>query len=114
MNTQIHPGPNMPTSENGEPNHQVIAADRSPSDRALLRIAAVAVPIGIVMEILMEALHPSKADPNNSAAAFHEYAASNTWTIVHIGQFFAALLVALALVTLARSLARQSLSLIHI
>ena len=55
----------------------------------------------------MEALHPSNADPNDSAAAFQEYAASNTWTIVHIGQFFAALLVALALVTLARSLTRQ-------
>ncbi|MDF2745978.1 MAG: hypothetical protein K0S98_262 [Propionibacteriaceae bacterium] len=55
----------------------------------------------------METLHPSKADPNNSAAAFQEYAASTTWTIVHIGQFFAALLVALALVVLARSLTRQ-------
>ena len=55
----------------------------------------------------METLHPSKADPNDSAAAFQEYAASTTWTIVHIGQFFAALLVALALVALARSLSRQ-------
>jgi hypothetical protein len=52
-------------------------------------------------------LHPSNADSNDSAAAFQEYAASNTWTIVHIGQFFAALLVALALVTLAWSLTRQ-------
>ena len=108
MNTQMHARPSMPTSETGEPNSEGIAADGSKSDRSLLRIAAVAVPIGIVSEILMEALHPSKADPNNSAAAFLEYAASNIWTIVHIGQFFAALLVALALVTLARSLARQS------
>ena len=52
-------------------------------------------------------MHPSNADPNDSAAAFQEYAASNTWTIVHLGQFFAALLVALALVTLAWSLTRQ-------
>jgi hypothetical protein len=77
------------------------------SDRALLRMAAVAIPIGVVVQILMETLHPSNADPNDSAAAFQEYAASNTWTIVHIGQFFAALLVALALVTLAQSLTRQ-------
>ena len=97
MSTQIHPGSNTPA----------VVMDGSTSDRYLLRIAAVAVPIGIAMEILMEALHPSKADPNDSAAAFAEYAASNIWTIVHIGQFFAALLVALALVTLARSLARQ-------
>jgi len=70
-------------------------------------MAAVAIPIGVVVQILMETLHPSNADPNDSAAAFQEYAASNTWTIVHIGQFFAALLVALALVTLAQSLTRQ-------
>ena len=82
-------------------------ADRSTSDRSLLRIAAVAIPVGLVLQILMETLHPSKADPNDSAAAFQEYAASSTWTIVHIGQFFAALLVALALVALARSLTRE-------
>jgi hypothetical protein len=98
MSTLVHPAPDMPA----------VVMDRSTSDRSLLRIAAVAVPVGIVLEIGMEALHPSKADPNDSAAAFQEYAASNIWTIVHIGQFFAALLVALALVTLARSLARQS------
>ena len=108
MSTQIHSGANMPTSEIDEPNGQVVVAgSRSTSDRALLRIGAVAIPIGIVLQILMETLHPSNADPNDSAAAFQEYAASNTWTIVHIGQFFAALLVALALVTLARSLTRQ-------
>ena len=108
MSTQVHSGPGRPTSEIGESNSQVVVAgSRSTSDRALLRIAAVAIPIGIVLQILMEVLHPSNADPNDSAAAFQEYAASNTWTIVHIGQFFAALLVALALVILARSLTRQ-------
>ena len=75
MNTQIHSGPGTPTSEIGEPNSQVVVADRSTSDRALLRFAAVAIPIGIVLQILMETLHPSKADPNDSAAAFQEYAA---------------------------------------
>jgi hypothetical protein len=73
----------------------------------MLRIAAVAIPVGLVLQILMETLHPSESDPNDSAAAFQEYAAFSSWTIVHIGQFFAALLVALALVALARSLARQ-------
>jgi hypothetical protein len=70
-------------------------------------MAAVAVPVGLVLQVAMETMHPSKADPNDSAAAFQEYAASKTWTVVHIGQFFAALLVALALVILARSLSRQ-------
>jgi hypothetical protein len=107
MNTQMHSRAGIPTDQNNESDGRVIVADRPTSDRSLLRIAAVAIPVGIVLQIGMEALHPSKADPNDSAAAFQEYAASNTWTIVHIGQFFAALLVALALVTLARSLARQ-------
>jgi hypothetical protein len=108
MSTQVHSGLGRPTSEIGQPNSQVVVGgSRSMSDRALLRMAAVAIPIGVVVQILMETLHPSNADPNDSAAAFQEYAASNTWTIVHIGQFFAALLVALALVTLAQSLTRQ-------
>jgi hypothetical protein len=107
MKTQIHSGPNTPSSETAEPNSQVAAADRTTSGRALLRFAAVAIPVGLVLQILMEALHPSKADPNNSAAAFQEYGGSETWTIVHIGQFFAALLVVLALVALARALSRE-------
>ena len=62
MKTQIHSGPNTLTGETAEPNSQV-AADRTASDRALLRFAAVAIPVGLVLQILMETLHPSKADP---------------------------------------------------
>jgi hypothetical protein len=77
------------------------------AERSLLRIGAVAIPVGLLLQILMEVLHPSTADPNDSPAAFQEYAASGTWTAVHIGQFFAALLIALALVALARFLSHQ-------
>ena len=109
MNTQMHSRPNTPTSKTDEhaTEEVEVVARRSTSDRSLLRIAAVAIPVGLVLQIVMETLHPSKADPNDSAAAFQEYAASTTWTIVHIGQFFAALLVVLALVALARSLSRH-------
>ena len=107
MNTQMHSQLSTPTSESGELATEEVVARRSTSDRSLLRIAAVAIPVGLVLQIAMETLHPSKADPNDSVAAFQEYAASTTWTIVHIGQFFAALLVALALVALARSLSRE-------
>ena len=41
MTTQIHAAPDMPA----------VVMDRSTSDRSLLRIAAVAVPVGIVLEI---------------------------------------------------------------
>ena len=107
MNTQMHSQLSTPTSESGELATEEVVARRSTSDRSLLRIAAVAIPVGLVLQIAMETLHPSKADPNDSVAAFQEYAASTTWTIVHIGQFFAALLVALGLVALARSLSRE-------
>jgi hypothetical protein len=38
-----------------------------------------------VLQILMETLHPSKADPNDSAAAFPEYAASELSDLLHAG-----------------------------
>jgi hypothetical protein len=106
MNAQMHARPSRSTSETGGATSRVIVTDGS-TDRSLLRMAATAIPVGLVLQVVTEALHPSTADPNDSAAAFQEYAASKTWTIVHIGQFFAALLVVLALVTLARSLAHQ-------
>ncbi|WP_127128172.1 hypothetical protein [Georgenia sp. SYP-B2076] len=77
------------------------------ADRAMLRLGAVAIVAGIVLQVVMEALHPSRENPNDSAAAFAEYARSGVWTAVHIGQFLAALLIVLALVALAGSLARQ-------
>jgi hypothetical protein len=86
---------------------QAVAPVPTTADRPLLPIAAAALVLGLVLQVVMEALHPSNADPNDSVAAFHEYAASETWTAVHIGQFIAALLVALALVALSRRLARQ-------
>src|SRR5829696_5015628 len=107
MSTEMHSRHGMSTSKTNYSNGEANMSGTSTLERPLLRIAAVAIPIGLVLQILMETLHPSKAAPNDSAAAFQEYAMSKTWTIVHIGQFFAALLVALALVALARSLTRQ-------
>jgi hypothetical protein len=90
------------------PTHgSAVVGDAPPAQGALLRIAAVAIPVGLALQILMEVLHPSETDPNDSAAAFQEYATSGTWTAVHIGQFFAALLIALGLMALARFLSRQ-------
>jgi hypothetical protein len=57
--------------------------------------------------IVMGFLHPSKEQPNNSVAAFHEYARSQHWTAVHLGQFVGALLIVIALVSLGRPLSRQ-------
>ena len=55
----------------------------------------------------MSFLHPSHAQPNDSAAAFEEYSHSQAWTYVHIGQFAGTLLVVVTLVAIARSLSYQ-------
>jgi hypothetical protein len=77
-------------------------------DRSLLRIGAVAGLLGIVLQIIAAQLHPSKADPNDSAAAFAEYARSDVWEAAHITQYLGVLLISVALLALARSAARQA------
>src|SRR4051795_2236237 len=81
--------------------------DRPPAEGALLRLGAVAAVLGVLLELAMSFLHPSKADPNDSAAAFAEYARSGDWQYVHIGQFLGTLFIVLALVALSRPLTRQ-------
>lgn len=63
---------------------------------------------GLLLQVFMEGLHPSQAAPNDSVAAFLEYAASTSWTYVHIGQFVGTLLVVLCLLALARPLSLQA------
>jgi hypothetical protein len=77
------------------------------ADRSLLRIGAITAVSGIALEVVMQFLHPSEADPNDSAAAFQEYAHSHIWAEVHIGQFAGTLFIVLGLVALSRSLSRQ-------
>ena len=77
-------------------------------DRSLLRLGAVSIVLGLVLQVVMGLLHPSRADPNDSAAAFAEYARSDAWTAVHIGQFVGTLLIVVGLVAVSRHLARQA------
>jgi hypothetical protein len=87
-----------------------VASDRTAGDRAdtaLVRFGAVGAVVGIGLEVAMEALHPSGADPNDSSAAFAEYAGSGSWTYVHIGQFLGTVLIVIALIAISRPLARQ-------
>jgi hypothetical protein len=101
------------TEPSALPRQQKLTVDaRQPARRsaeaALLRLGAVTAVLGIALEVVMDGMHPSGADPNDSAAAFGEYARSETWTYVHIGQFLGALFVVLTLVALSRPLSRQS------
>jgi hypothetical protein len=77
------------------------------ADRSLLTVGVVAAVLGVLVEVAMGFLHPSHAQPNDSAAAFEEYSHSQAWTYVHIGQFAGTVLVVLALVAIARTLSRQ-------
>lgn len=96
------------------PSRATVPAQRSRQsgavsrDRLVLRMAAVAGVAGIVLQVVMDQLHPAQAPPNDSAAAFREYAASGSWTYVHIGQYLGTLLIVLSLLALARRLAPQA------
>lgn len=79
----------------------------APPDAALLRIGATAGLLGLVVQVVMDRLHPHQVHPNDTAAVFREYARSGIWTPVHIGQFLGTLLIVSALIALARHLARQ-------
>ena len=83
---------------------------RAPGDREqgpLLRLAAAVGIVGIVLQVVMDRLHPHRVDPNDSVAVFREYAESHDWTWVHIGQFAGTLFIVIGLFALARSLTRQ-------
>ncbi len=82
-------------------------SDASTTERALLKLGAVAGITGIVVQVGMDQLHPAGAPPNSTVAAFREYATSTSWTYVHIGQFVGTLLIVLSLLALSRPLSRQ-------
>ncbi|HEX5533243.1 MAG TPA: DUF4386 family protein [Actinomycetales bacterium] len=95
-------------------NHQEPGPGRSssghvePGEQPLFRLAAALGIAGLVLVLVMEVfLHPSRAHPNDSPAAFREYAASDAFTSIHIGDFIGTLCIVLAFVALYRVLSRQ-------
>jgi hypothetical protein len=65
---------------------------------------------GFLLQLVASSQHPGTTPPNESAAVFREYAASGAWTMVHLGQFAGGLLVALALLFIARALPRTGVA----
>lgn len=51
------------------------------------RLAALLLVSGVAVSFAFGALHPGEAEPNDHAAAFAEYARSELWIGVHLGQF---------------------------
>jgi hypothetical protein len=73
-------------------------------ERAILRIGAVSLAVGLIAVVVFEALHPAREDPNNNPRVFAEYAADGDWTTVHLGALAGALLLIGGLVALCGAL----------
>jgi hypothetical protein len=57
-------------------------------DASTTRMGAVAFPVGVVLIAISEVFHPSREDPMDFPAVFKEYASSDVWTTVHLGEYF--------------------------
>ena len=68
------------------------------------RLGAAALPIGVVLIALSEVFHPQREDPMDNPAVFMEYANSDSWTTVHLVQYFGFLLILGGLVALYYSI----------
>jgi len=76
-------------------------------DAITTRIGALALPLGVVLIAIAEYFHPSREDPMNFPAVFREYASSNVWTTVHLGEYFGFLLLLGGLVALYYSVSAR-------
>ena len=70
------------------------------TDRHALRLSATLLFVGELLSLVVGIFHPGREDPNNHPAVFAEYAASATWTAVHLGQFVGMAIVIAGLLAL--------------
>ena len=74
------------------------------ASRGRLRIGSTLLLGGLVAEYVVTTFHASHENPNDHRAVFAEYAASDSWIAVHLGQFAAGLVVSAGIITLLRAL----------
>jgi Domain of unknown function (DUF4386) len=83
-----------------------------PVERDALRLAAVLLLAGVVVTAIAGFLHAEGRDANDHQTIFALYAASQSWTAVHLGQFIGMVIITLGLVALFFALdARSGVSL---
>ena len=70
-----------------------------------LRLAAVLLLAGVLVTAVAGVLHAEGPDPNDHQAIFAVYAASNSWTAVHLGQFVGMVIIILGLGVLSLAVA---------
>jgi uncharacterized membrane protein len=75
------------------------------ADRLTSRIGAVLFLLGLIVLVISTQLHPAHENPMDNPAVFREYAQSDLWIAVHLGQFTGFLLVIGGLVALYFSIA---------
>jgi hypothetical protein len=69
-------------------------------ERDSVRLAAVLLLAGVLVTAIAGFLHAEGADPNDHQAVFAIYAASHSWTPVHLGQFIGMMIITFGLVGL--------------
>jgi len=69
-------------------------------ERDSVRLAAVLLLAGVLITAVAGFLHAEGADANDHQAVFAVYAASQSWTAVHLGQFIGMVIITFGLVAL--------------
>jgi hypothetical protein len=71
-----------------------------PVERDSVRLAAVLLLAGVLVTAIAGFLHAEGPDANDHRAVFAIYAASQSWTAVHLGQFVGMVIITFGLVAL--------------
>src|SRR5215211_2234531 len=87
--------------------HKATSRQVGGGDPITTRLGAVALPLGIIVLAVSEYFHPSRVDPMDNPAVFMEYAQSDSWTTVHLGEYFGFLLLLGGLVALYYSISTK-------
>jgi len=69
-------------------------------ERDSVRLAAVLILAGVLVTAIAGFLHPEGADANDHRTIFAIYAASQSWTAVHLGQFVGMMIITFGLMAL--------------
>jgi hypothetical protein len=69
-------------------------------ERDSARLAAVLLLAGVLITAIAGFLHPEGPDANDNQTIFAIYAASQSWTAVHLGQFIGMVIITFGLVAL--------------
>jgi len=76
----------------------------STTRRTALRTGSTLLLGGLGAEYVVTSFHAAHENPNDHNAVFAEYAASESWIAVHLGQFAAGLVVIAGILTLLRAM----------